>query len=65
MLVSRTPSTPDVQLGVSQIVVDPLTQISLKIAIIPGDEAQIFRVSALYGIGLIDPRLGVRLTYSV
>jgi len=65
MLVSRTPSTPDVQLGVSQIVVDPLTQIGLKIAIIPGDEAQIFRVSALYGIGLVDPRLGVRLTYSV
>ena len=65
MLVSRTPTTPDVQLGTSQVVTDPLTGLSLKIAIIPGDEAQIFRVSALYGVGLVDPRLGVRLTYSV
>jgi hypothetical protein len=65
MLVSRTPSTPDVQLGISQIITDPLTGLSLKLALIPGDEAQIWRVSCLYGVGLVDPRLGVRLTYSV
>jgi hypothetical protein len=65
MLVSRTPSTPEVQLGTSQIVTDPLTGLSLKVAMIPGDEALIVRVSALYGVGLVDPRLGVRLTYSV
>ena len=65
MLVSRTPTTPDVQLGTSQIVTDPLTGLSLKVSLIPGDEAQIFRVSALYGVGLVDPRLGVRLVYSV
>jgi hypothetical protein len=64
MLVSRTPSTPDVQLGTSQIVTDPLTGLSLKLSLIPGDEAQIWRVSCLYGVGLVDPRLGVRLTYS-
>lgn len=64
MLVSRTPSTPEVQLGVSQIVTDPLTGLSLKLALIPCDEAIMWRVSCLYGVGLVDPRLGVRLTYS-
>jgi hypothetical protein len=63
MLVSRTPSTPDVQLGTSQIVTDPVTNLSLKLSLIPGDEAQVWRISVLYGCGLVDPRLGVRLSY--
>ena len=47
MLVSRTPSSPDVQLGTSQIVTDPLTGLSLKLSLIPGDEALVWRVSVL------------------
>ena len=64
LLVNRPPKTPELELGVSSIVSDPLTQISLKVSIIPCFEATQYMVSALYGIGVIDPRRGCRLTYA-
>lgn len=60
MLVMRSPKVEG-ELGVSQIVTDPVSGLMFKVAAIPNYNAVTYEVSALWGAGIVDPNKGCEI----
>lgn len=60
MLVMRSPKVEG-ELGVSQIITDPVSGLMFKLSAIPNYNAVTYEVSALWGAGIVDPNKGCEI----